>query len=117
MYTSYTSASSRLAHRELVRPRLRRPDLAAPSQYLPHLCNRARQGDDAEAFAHRIEPHDGVCAEVRQPHLIARVDVDRVRLRSFARQRPFAPRVVSRLVTRDLASELFAHTVVVFGFV
>src|SRR3569833_4627426 len=109
MYTSYTSASSRLDHRELVRTRLRQPDLAAPSQYLPHLCIRARQGDDAAAFAHRIEPHDGVCAEVRQPHLIALVDVDRVRLRSFARQRPFAPRVVSRLVTRDLAREPFAH--------
>src|SRR3569832_680779 len=105
MYTSYTSASSRLDHRELDRTRLRQPDLAAPSQYLPHLCIRARQDDDTEALAPGIEPHDGVRAEVRQPHLIALVDVDRVRLRSFARQRPFAPGVVSRLVTRDLARE------------
>src|SRR3569832_2220435 len=109
MYTSYTSASSRLDHRELVSTRLRQPDLDAPSQYLTNLCIRARQGDDTEALAPGIEPHDGVRAEVRQPHLIALVDVDRVRLRSFARQRPFAPGVVSRLVTRDLAREPFAH--------
>ena len=57
-------------HHQLIRPRLRAPQLARPAQYLAHGRAGTGQLEHVEALAVRIEAHDRIAAKVGQPYFV-----------------------------------------------
>src|SRR6185369_9758614 len=88
----------RADHHQPVGAGFRAPDFAGPAEQLPHLGVGAVAGKALEAFGLRIEAHDGIGAEIGQPHLVLVIDIDGIGFRPLARQAPAAPGVRRRIV-------------------
>src|ERR671911_2669164 len=87
-------SSPRADDDQMIGRRLGRPNFSRPAEDLAHGGVFAPKRDHLEPLALRIEFYQRVRPEVAQPHLVPLVDVDRVGLRIFAGQLPFAPAAV-----------------------
>src|SRR6266511_5165987 len=102
-------ASTLTHHDELVDAGFGAPDLTPPTEKLAHVGRRARQAHRGEPCGARVEADQRVGAEVAEPHDVARIDEDRIRLRARARELPFAPAAPPRIEHPELAGVPLAH--------